>query len=198
MTDVQPPAPAPDLRQLAWNNVIHAEGTRAVFARRYAALRRWTRVRDVLGLVIPIIVAFLFTTDWVQKFAAYKTLALAFLSFAALAQGLIVVWSILSKWDEELAYSTRAMRDSADIRESWRDVGQGLVADIPQSFAICQTRQRLLDSHDDEKGITAWEMQLGMRAGLIACQRNCRCGELPHSRKPPRTPAKACIICGGN
>ncbi len=189
---------AAQLRQQAWDNVVHAEGTRAVFARRAAVLRALTGFRDVLGLSIPVLVAFVATTDWVQNFSSYKTIALAILGGASLIQGLMVIWSFKSKWDEELAYSTRAMRDSYDIKEQWKGIGLGNTQNYRLTFSTLAERQKLLDSHDVEKGITDWEKHFWIRSGLIECQRNCICTNLPTSRKPPRWPRSKCVICGGN
>ena len=185
-------------RGIAWDNVVHTEGTRVTFADRSTNLRRKLRTRDMLGIAIPFCIAFLYVTDWVQNFQQYKSVALGILSVVALAQSLMVVWSLIARWDEELSYSLRAERDSYEMREAWRDIGKGLPPDLAQAFDIRSGQQKIIDSHDIERKISSREMQRGLRAGLIHAQRPCVCGEVPKSRRIPLLRRKPCVHCGGN
>ncbi len=185
-------------RGKAWDNVVHTEATRVVFADRAKNVRRKLRVRDMLGIAIPFCIAFLYATDWIQNFAQYKNIALGMLSVVALGQGLMVVWSLIARWDEELAYCLRAERDSYEMREAWREIGEGVPTNLTQAFDMRSAQQRVIDSHDIERNISSREMQKGLRAGLIHTQRACVCGENPKSRRIPFWPRKACPHCGGN
>lgn len=191
-------AESDQLRSKAWDNALHAEGTREVFARRFRALRRKTRIRDWLAFAVPILIGFVATTEWLDFDPLLRKVALATLGVAAVLQLLLALWSMIARWDDDLAYCSRAVRDSYDLREAWRRIGQEDVADLALEYQIYLHQQNKIDSHDVQRDITHAEKQIGMRAGLLEFQRACVCGQLPGSRNAPWWPKDRCVICGGN
>ena len=84
------------------------------------------------------------------------------------------------------------------IKDEWVKLGNGDTNSMAAEFSILDKRQTILDSHDNEKGITSGEKQMGMRAALIEFQRKCVCGMNPESINPPFVRKHKCGICGGN
>jgi mobilome CxxCx(11)CxxC protein len=119
------------------------------------------------------------------------------LGIVAVLQVLVLLWSVLGRWDDELAYALRATRDSYELREAWRRIGRGDVANEELEYQFLSRQQSVVDSHDIEKGITNSEKQLGMRAGLIEFQQ-CVCGQRPTRHSVPWRKTTRCAICGGN
>jgi mobilome CxxCx(11)CxxC protein len=105
---------------------------------------------------------------------------------------------MIARWDDDLAYCSRAMRDSYDLKEAWKKIAQKDVPDLKQEYRIRQIQQDNIDSHDVQRDISPKEKQLGLRAGLLEFQRKCVCGEEPKSRNVPVWPKRKCIHCGGN
>ncbi len=186
-------------RSNAWNNALHAEGTRTIFEARANELLRKIRIRDFSGFALPIIVAYLLGSEVFAPLKPYREYAVGLLGVAALLQLLTVLWSVMARWDEELAYAMRASRDSYELREAWRKIGLDDVADAEVEYTLLSRQQAVVDSHDIGKSITPKEKQRGMRAGLIEFQRACVCGQSPRTRSIPwRKKIKECQICGGN
>ncbi len=185
-------------QQYAWDNAFHAEGTRVVFERRAEGLRRKTRLRDYAGIAVPICLAYLLGSEVFEPLKPFRTLGVGLLGVAAVFQTLMVSWSLIARWDEELAYDIRAARESYLLKEAWKKLGQGDVSNLAIEYELLSHQQSITDSHDIEKNISASEKQRGMRAGLIEFQRRCICGELPTSRHRPWRIKKPCTVCGGN
>lgn len=183
----------------AWNNALHAEGTRVVFQRRADALREYTFLRDFVGFGVPVCVAYLATAEVFEPLKPYKGLGLGLLGLLAVIQTLLVLWSLLSKWDEELANCIRSVRESYMLKENWRKIGKGDVEDLALEYKIVERYQTIADSLDIMKSITPKEKRIGMRAGLIEFQRACCvCNQLPKTASPPIWRKQPCDNCGGN
>lgn len=90
-----------EIREEAWTQFIYARGTSTVFQRRAAYLKRWMQARDFSAIAIPIIIAFVATTDFIEKLGQFKMIALGVLAVAGLIQVLLSSWSLISRWDEE-------------------------------------------------------------------------------------------------
>ena len=182
-----------EIRTQAWNNAIHAHGTYVVFSRRERKLRRRTRLRDFFGVVVPILVGFAATTAWI---GTYKEWWLSAIGAVGLLQPLTVVWSLLAGWDEDRAYSNRAARDSYELQTSWERIGKGEPDDLPFAYRMASEQQRIIDSHDIERGITHDEKRLGMRAALFNYGADCVHGHKPDTPTEPKFAWKRCAVCG--
>ena len=185
-------------RSLSWQQAIHAEATRTVFEKRAARLRKFVRVRDFLGLAVPIIVAFLFTGDTFHVLKENRELIVAGLGIAALSQALVVPWSLISRWDESLTTVGRSARDAYDMGQKWRRLGENDSHALAVEFDLLRRQQEVIDSHDVELNITKKEERSGMRAALIAFDKACVCGQKPSSDRPPFRKTHPCNVCGGN
>jgi len=188
-----------DMRREAWNNALHAHGTYTVFASRAGRLKLLTDLRDYFGLLaIPISTAFVATTEFAQALAPYRTVALQCMVIAAAIQALLAGWSLVRRWDDERAYCSRAMRDSYEMKVAWVEIGKGDAQDLKAAYELRKAQQKIIDSHDIERGITDQEKVRGMRAGLFELQRACvSCDNVPNSKRPPLIVLKRCGVCGG-
>jgi mobilome CxxCx(11)CxxC protein len=187
-----------EIRQAAWNKAVHAEGTYSAFSARSKRFRRLTGFRDFLGLALPVCVVFLLTTTWVQNFSTYRDWALGALGVVAGLQALMTIWSLIARWDEGLAYSIRAIRDSYEMKQAWERIGKNDAQDLPAEYSLRDAQQTIIDSHDIQREITMREKQAGMRAGLFEYQRPCiSCKKIPGSPKRPLFVWKRCGVCGG-
>lgn len=182
----------------AWDLACYAEGTRVVFQRRADSLRRKTQIRDFLGLAVPICLAYLLGTEVFAPLKPYREWGIGALYVFGVLQTLMVAWSLLARWDEELAYSIRAVRESYMLKENWKKIAKGDVANLHVEYDIISEYQRIDDSHNTEKSITEEEKRIGMRAALIEFQRPCVCGKIPKTSQPPYPIEYACTVCGGN
>ncbi len=187
-----------EIRQTAWNKAVEAEGTYNIFAKRAKRIGRLTALRDFIGILVPIAVAFFATTNWVQTLSGFRDFALAALGVVAFIQTLVVVWSLITRWDDEGAYSKRAMRDNYEMKSAWEQMGKADVADLSAEYKVRTLQQSIIDSHDIGRNITDSERQMGMRAGLFQFQRSCSvCKKIPTSRSLPRVALRRCGACGG-
>jgi mobilome CxxCx(11)CxxC protein len=135
----------------AWDYALHAEGTRAVFDRRARTLRRNIRLRDFTGFAVPILVGYLAGSEPFELLKPYRSLAIGLLGIAALVQFLVLLWSVISRWDEELAYDLRATRDSYELREAWRKMA-GTHSYVRQSLRPHASRQNFRNFAMQEAG----------------------------------------------
>ncbi|HLG82515.1 MAG TPA: mobilome CxxCx(11)CxxC protein [Bradyrhizobium sp.] len=187
-----------DIRQEAWKQFIDARGTYTIFTRRAASLKRWMQARDFSAIAIPVVVAFVATTDFVEKLGSFKAVALAILAIAGLIQVLLSGWSLIARWDEERSYSLRALRDAYDMEAKWREIAKKDVPDLVVAYEAAKTQQRAIDSHDIGKEISESERQIGLRAGLKEIPRACiECKKIPATIDIPKIVNKRCPVCGG-
>jgi mobilome CxxCx(11)CxxC protein len=184
-------------RKKSWEKAVDQHGTSEIFALRARSLSLCTRLRDFLGILVPALIGAVATAEWIGM---YQGIALAALSIGGVFQFGITAWSLVSRWDEELAYSTRAVRDCTEMRDAWKKIAEGDSDDIAFDWAVALEQQKLIDSHNVLKNISPGEQEFGMRAALFHFHRACVCGKIPPTRIAPRHPAKACEcgVCGGN
>lgn len=188
-----------EMRTKASNSALNCHGTYTVFSRRLRRLKLLPRLRDFWAFAIPIILGAIAGSDAFGLPATYLTVLKIGLAVAAVIQLLFALWAVFSRWDDDLAYSSRAMRDSHEMEEAWRAIGESRVDDIALEFRMRTDQQKIIDSHDIEKDITSEEKNLGMRNGLIEYRRLCAvCNEIPISRRLRWWPKKKCAVCGGN
>jgi mobilome CxxCx(11)CxxC protein len=193
------PLTEPEIRQQAWNRAVDATGTLAVFDRRAKRLRLLTDARDYFGFIaLPGCTAFVGTTEFISATSPYRHLALAMLAGAVLIQALLAGWSLVRQWDEQRGYCIRAIRDSYEMKQAWEDIAKCDVEDLQSAYQLRKEQQRIIDSHDIERGISDAEKRRGMRAGLFEYRRACaKCNREPSSRVPPFFAYQRCQVCGG-
>ena len=186
------------LRSECWEMAVHAEGTRTVFDSRAKYYSFITLIRDMVGLGLPVVAATYYSADVIAILEPYKKGVVFVLALFGGAQLLIVLASLIRRWDEEYAYCTRATSDAYNIKAEWTSAAKSPDAEIPLRVALLRARQQLLDQDDSKKRVSSEERQRGMRAGLIEFRRPCVCGEKPTSYKIPKNPTQRCVVCGGN
>ena len=187
-----------EIRQEAWKQFIDARGAQTIFSRRASSLKWWMQARDFSAIAIPVVVAFVATTDFISALGNFKVLALAVLAIAGLLQVLLSSWSLISRWDEERSYSLRALRDAYDMEVKWRAIAKGDVADASTAYEAAKAQQQVIDSHDIGREISEAERQIGLRAGLKEVPRPCvECKKIPATIDVPKNIEHRCPICGG-
>jgi mobilome CxxCx(11)CxxC protein len=187
-----------EIRQEAWKQFIDARGAQTIFSRRASSLKWWMQARDFSAIAIPVVVAFVATTDFISTLGNFKVLALAVLAIAGLLQVLLSSWSLISRWDEERSYSLRALRDAYDMEVKWRAIAKGDVADLNPAYEAAKAQQQVIDSHDIGREISEAERQIGLRAGLKEVPRACvECKKIPATIDVPKNIEQRCPICGG-
>lgn len=187
-----------DIRQEAWKQCIDNRGAQEIFKRRAASLNYWMRTRDFLAFAIPLIVGFVATTDWIEKLGSFKGLALAALAVAGLAQVLLSLWSLITRWDEDRAKSIQLVADSSELEVQWRDIGRHDVTGLHSAYVVAKARQLVVDARLAAAEITQPERFVGLRAGLQEIQRPCvKCNNIPATIDPPKKPQKLCPVCRG-
>jgi mobilome CxxCx(11)CxxC protein len=128
----------------------------------------------------------------------YREWELGALAVAGLAQFIVTLWSVISRWDEELAYASRAARDSYELKTAWVRIGKGEADDPEVSYRVTSEQQRIIDSHDIEKDFTDAERRYGMRSALFERQVECNvCQQKPKSTRIPWFVWHRCGSCGG-
>jgi len=186
-------------RGFAWDQALYAEGTRAIFDRRATQLRRWTRVRDFIGIAVPFILAYFLGSELLDVLKPYRHIATGLVVIGGLLQALIVVWSILSRWDEELTSDILVVRESNFLKDTWQRIGMADTPHLEADYGLARRLQEVADSHVSTKMITDREKRMGMRVGLVEFKRKCAgCDQQPRSRSVPKKPTTKCDICGGN
>jgi mobilome CxxCx(11)CxxC protein len=193
------PLTGDEIRSEAWDNVVHAQGTYSIFAKRAWRLRWSTDLRDYFGFIaIPMATAFFATTEYSEQFKDFRGTALLVLTGAAVIQALLAGWSLIRRWDEQRAYCLRAMRDSYEIRDTWRAIGKNDVPNLPSAYEMAKAQQKIIDSHDIGAQITETEKIYGRRSGFNEIRRACpNCHKIPDFAEVPLFAWARCSVCGG-
>ncbi len=187
-----------ELRNEAWTQFIYARGAHEIFRRRASKLKVYMRIRDFLAVALPVIIAFVATTDFIDKLGGFKAVALAGLAVATAGQVLLSLWSLIARWDESRSVSLQLMNDSNELETQWRDVGKSDVPDLESAYGVAKARQKVVDARLAAEELTEAERLIGLRAGLKELQRRCvECGRIPVTIDPPKKVSKACPVCQG-
>ena len=182
------PATEVDLRNTAWANVIHSYGTFAVFSERVRRLNIRRRLRDFFGIALPVVVGFFYA----NVIGAYQKYLLYVLGLFALAQLLVVIWSLVSKWDDDYAYAANATRENETMSQEWERVAKSSANDIKSYFEITQKQDDKIQEGDRAQNITQKERRFGMRSALLYRRKACDiCKLVPKDMYPTN-----CSCCG--
>jgi mobilome CxxCx(11)CxxC protein len=174
-----------DLKVQAWGQALHAHGTSEVFRKRADRLSWRTRLRDFLGIALPVGLGVV-AANTNQTVTAF---AIPIVGILAGLQLLLVIWSIMSRWDEEYWYSINAMRENSSLCTTWERIAR---LSGPALFDRTMIQDQLILDRDSSKGITEKEKRFGMRAGLFRYAKACAgCGEVPKTMK-----RGSCGVCG--
>jgi len=176
------------LKQKAWESVIHAYGTAAIFRKRAARLKSYRRLRDFFGIALPIIAGF-FAANVVGQ---YQSQLAYVLGLFALGQLLVIAWSMVAAWDDSYSYASNAVRENEAMWKEWEGVGRSQGPGLKSAFTSAESKDRLIQERDMTQGISDKERRLGMRNALLYAQKKCAiCGLVPKNMKPTD-----CDCCG--
>ncbi|MFE5899876.1 mobilome CxxCx(11)CxxC protein [Streptomyces sp. NPDC056488] len=180
-----------DYRRKCWDGALHAFGTARIFEQRASRLKRKTDVLTWVGLVVPLLTGALVGTFGTNKLWGAAITAAAVIAAAQLA---ISLWSIIKRWPEELAYSAGSLTANDSLANRYRALAEDPppLPTLRAQFEKLEIEDAARRDRDNEKGVTAKEQRMGMRAALRKHRRACSaCQEVPTTMEP-----SDCGVCG--
>jgi mobilome CxxCx(11)CxxC protein len=138
-----------ELKVQAWAQALHAHGTSEIFRKRAGRLSWRTRLRDFLGIALPVSLGIV-AANTNQTVTAF---AIPIVGILAGLQLLLVIWSIVSRWDEDYWYSTNAMRENSSLCATWERIARLSGPALRADFDRTMIQDQLVLERDSAKGI---------------------------------------------
>lgn len=176
-----------------WNQAVNSFGTAYIFEQRANRHRRYLRLLTFLGMIVPAIIGSIVLSFGIN--APVLPLLISVASILIPAQFFFSVWSLVSKWDDTLAYSTKSNSTNKNLSLRYRELARTPPEDdasLNQRVQFLQAEYQWQSRDDEVQGVTEKEKRMGMRAGLREFQRPCAtCEKVPSSMK-----STECPTCG--
>ena len=183
----------PEKLRICADKALKAHGTAYIFEKRAAELRRKLLVLSFFGIAGPASVGAIIGT---YNLDSQTTQIVIWVSGAiAIIQLLVSIWSLVSKWDSNLASYIESKVSNYSLSSRFENLAKE--ATISQSefdieFKVLEKEAELRRSLDLQFDVTNKEKQMGMRYGLRQFQRPCAgCNKVPTDMKPT-----SCGVCG--
>lgn len=172
---------------------IHNFGTGYIFEKRAHAYKFRLKALAVLGIGVPALVGIIYLTFTTQQILLDWAIYLA--GILGVAQVILSVWSLTSKWEDGYSYSIESKSANYSLSERFRKLAKSPPLQLPElkkEFNLLEAQNAFRSEQDDKHNITDKEKRMGMRAGLRQFDKACiHCGVVPVSMKPTK-----CDVCG--
>ena len=183
----------PDKLRRCADEALKAHGTAYIFEKRAAKIRLRIMVLSFLGIAGPASVGAIISTYSLD----YKTTkwVLLIAGTIAIVQLLLSVWSLVSCWNDKLAYYLESKSSNYNLSSQYQKLFQnasisnlGFDSELSVLDREAEIRAALDNNHD----VSDKEKRMGMRYGLRRYQRPCAsCNEVPTDMKSTK-----CGVCG--
>lgn len=180
------------LRKCA-DEALKAHGTAYIFEKRAASVRNWLRILSFFGIAGPASVGAIISTYSLDNGTTKIVIWVA--GTIAIAQLLLSIWSLASKWDSNSAYYIESKSSNYNLSSQYQNLAKN-TSISPEEFntelKVLDREAELRKALDNQHDITEKEKRKGMRYGLRQFQRNCaQCNIVPTNMKP-----SSCGVCG--
>lgn len=179
-------------RRSCHDSALYCFGTAYIFERRAVPLRVALKLLAFSSLVGPLSIGALVVS--VGSSSTIIPWVIAAAAVLSMFQIILSLWSLVSRWQENLSYYLESKADNYYIANRFSSLGNMGLPDNKwrTEFSVLEAlgdnRTKLDLRHD----ITDEEKRMGMRAALRHYQRNCAsCNNIPNSLDPSN-----CPICG--
>ncbi len=180
------------LRQCA-DEALKAHGTAYIFEKRAAKLRRKLFALSFFGIAGPASVGAIIGTYNLDSDTTKIVIGIA--GAIAIAQLLFSIWSLVSRWDNNLASYIESKATNYNLSSRFENLSKDASigqAEYDSEFRVLEKEAELRKSLDHQFDVTDEEKRMGMRYGLRQFQRQCAgCNKVPTDMK-----ATSCGVCG--
>jgi mobilome CxxCx(11)CxxC protein len=175
------------------DSALHCFGTAYIFEKRAKSFRFRVRFLLFLGIAGPASVGAIISSFKLSS--GYIEYVLFVAAIIAIVQLVGSVWSLVSRWDDDLSYyveSKSANYRLSDLYSKLANSSDLSLDDYDRELRLLNKESQMRTDLDHRYDISDKEKRMGMRAGLRQCQRPCEgCKKIPTSLKPTK-----CAICG--
>lgn len=173
-----------------WESSIHLFGTYKIFDRRLRILKRFSKFKDFSGIALTIITVFAFkilTGEWQKRF-------FVFIGVLTAVQGLLSVWSLVSRWTDEIAISKTSSSKNFLLYRKAKQLAESndSLDELQEKFSKIQEEDNQQSVNDLSQAISPKEIRYGMRSALFDFRKECAsCCIQPKNMQPTD-----CDTCG--
>jgi mobilome CxxCx(11)CxxC protein len=179
------------LRTEAWKKALETRGTAAIFSERTRRINTWSRIRDFLGIFVPLGVGVI-VADVSFINSQFISALVAITAIPSLFQLGISLWSLVANWTVLYPVYVRSAVANNALCRDWEAFGKQTTPTTPEIFRVLSQKTDEQERIDIETNITPAERRYGMRYGLREYQKACAtCGKVPVTMKPSE-----CDTCG--
>lgn len=183
----------PDKLRRCADEALKAHGTAYIFEKRAASIRIRIMILSFLGIAGPASVGAIISTYNLDDNTTKIVLLVA--GTIAIIQLLLSIWSLVSGWNDKLAYYLESKSSNYNLSSQYQKLAQN-TAITKQGFDselnVLDREAEIRASLDNNHDVTDNEKRMGMRYGLRKFQRPCAgCNQVPTDMKPTK-----CGVCG--
>lgn len=187
------------LKDNEWAKAIEAFGTAYIFEKRAEAVKWKLKLLTFTGLALPLLlggVALRFGQDSILFWIVYPLAGTV-----GIAQLALSLWSVVSGWNDAMAYSLESMTHNYRLSTLFSDLAKSRKSnknDEEKRFQVLIAEYRVREDADLKKQVSEKEKRKGMRAALRQFRKSCYgCGEVPTSMDLKSNPkSENCPVCG--
>lgn len=183
----------PQERRTCNDSALRCFGTAYLFEQRAAPLRIGIKVLTFSSLIGPLAIGALVISYGSEgKFIPWAVLAASILSFLQIT---VSLWSLVSRWQENLSYYLETKAHNYQLSDRFKDLANNTTysdAKWRREFEILETFGTMRSQMDHQHDIEDEEKRMGMRAALRNFQREC----VGCNTKPTSIESTDCSVCG--
>lgn len=173
---------------------IHNYGSSYIYRERANKYQNLTRALTALGLIIPIMIGGIVTSELVEL-PGLLNMSLLIASILGLFQLIGSAVSLVYNWDGEYGYSLEALTQNRQLAEEFRSLALRPPDDdneFLRKFELLMVKNGEQNIQDDKKKVSEKEKLKGRRAAYIKYEMPC-----PICKKIPIVMKKTdCVRCG--
>ena len=175
------------------DNAFHAFGYSYIFTKRIKWYLKYINALKFFGIIVPLAVGALAIGYEFKHDILIISITIAIP--VTILQLILSTFSIVYKWDDELAYAFEANQDYNYLYDEYEKLYKfppiGIV-ELEKQFEILNTKSKNREMQDSKHDITDKERRIGMRYSLREHKKICSaCKTVPTSME-----ATNCGVCG--
>jgi len=180
-------------RRICADNALKCYGTAYIFERRARKIRTVLRIINFLGIATPALLGAVIAMQGMKW--KHGELVILIAGIVGAAQLMLSIWSLVTGWENSLAYAIESKSDNYRLADEFHRLGQTQTLsdnEFEIEMQVLETQAEIRSGLDNRVDVSDAEKRIIMRAGLWKFQRPCVvCNEVPVSMKPT-----GCGNCG--
>lgn len=190
---VDPRSISQNRRRESNDSAIRHFGTAYIFEKRAKSLRKYIQMLTFLGIAVPASIGAIIGSFNLSQ--SLQQIIVAIAALLALLQLTITIWSVVAKWNDNLAFYLESKSSNYRLASEYERLARSTdwsAEEFETRYQVLEAEGNIRTGQDNQIDLDEKEKRMGMRAGLRQYQRLCAgCGKIPIDMEPTN-----CPVCG--